>query len=170
MSWQEGHFSFEERSRHEMPRGVHVAVSIESLLMEGARRIDEWSRIVETVPSIDVIPELAPVVDDRDGPLLDLLPHEWQMLTMIDGARDLRSIAATLARDEFEVAKIAYGLASTGVIVLQPPRRVSHDVARSGREASSTRSPGWRWRGSTRSLGVSRRRSRSSSGPCARTR
>jgi hypothetical protein len=125
MSWQEGHFSFEERSRQEMPRGVHVAVSIESLLMEGARRIDEWSRIVETVASIEVVPELAPVADDRAGSLLDLLPHEWHMLTMIDGARDLRTIAATLAREEFEIAKIAYGLASTGVIILQPPRRAS---------------------------------------------
>ena len=30
--------------------------------------------------------------------MLDLLPHEWQVLTMIDGERDLRGIAATLAR------------------------------------------------------------------------
>lgn len=132
MSWQEGHFSFEERSREEMPRGLHVAVSTESLLMEGARRIDEWSRIVDTVASIDVVPELAPIADDREGSFLDLLPHEWQMLTMIDGARDLRSIAANLARDEFEIAKIAYGLASTGVIVLQPPRRGSAALSSAG--------------------------------------
>ena len=48
--------------------------------------------------------------------MLDLLPHEWQVLTMIDGERDLRGIAARLGRDEFEVAKIAYGLATTGII------------------------------------------------------
>jgi hypothetical protein len=29
--------------------------------------------------------------------MLDLLPHEWQVLTLIDGERDLRGIAA-LAR------------------------------------------------------------------------
>ena len=97
MSWREGFFSFEERARDEMPRDTRITVSTESLLMEGARRIDEWSRIADIVPNLDVVPELAPVGDDRGedgGPMLDLLPHEWQVLTMIDGERDLRAIAA----------------------------------------------------------------------------
>jgi hypothetical protein len=54
--------------------------------------------------------------------MLDLLPHEWQVLTMIDGERDLRAIAASLGRDQFEIAKIAYGLASTGVIGVRAAR------------------------------------------------
>ena len=123
MSWREGFFSFEERLREELPGDSRITVSTESLLMEGARRIDEWSRIADVVPNLTVVPELVPVDADRDGTTLDLLPHEWQALTMIDGDRDLRAIAASLGRDEFEIAKIAYGLATTGVIVLQPPRR-----------------------------------------------
>ena len=127
MSWREGFFSFEERSREDLPHDTRIAVSTESLLMEGARRIDEWSRIADVVPNVDVVPELAPVADDRDdgeggsagGPTLDLLPHEWQVLTMIDGDRDLRAIAALLGRDEFETAKIAYGLTTTGVVAIR---------------------------------------------------
>lgn len=119
MSWREGFFSFEERTRDEIPHDIRISVSTESLLMEGARRIDEWSRIEDVIPNLEVIPELAPVDTDRDGgAMLDLLPHEWQVLTIIDGARDLRAIAATLGRDEFEIAKIAYGLATTGVVVV----------------------------------------------------
>jgi len=119
MSWREGFFSFEERPRDDNMRDIRITVSTESLLMEGARRIDEWSRIEDVIPNLDVIPELAPVDTDRDGgAMLDLLPHEWQVLTMIDGERDLRGIAASLGRDEFEIAKIAYGLATTGVIVV----------------------------------------------------
>jgi len=57
MSWKEGFFSFEERSRDEMPRDRRITVSTESLLMEGARRIDEWSRIAETIPNVNVVPE-----------------------------------------------------------------------------------------------------------------
>src|SRR6059058_5401222 len=37
---------------------------------------------------------------------------------MIDTSRDLRGIAAALGRSEFEIAKIAYGLVSTGVVEL----------------------------------------------------
>jgi hypothetical protein len=125
MSWREGFFSFEERSREDIPHDIRITVSTESLLMEGARRIDEWSRIDDVIPNLDVVPDLAPVDSDREGAMLDLLPHEWQVLTMIDGERDLRAIAASLGRDEFEVAKIAYGLATTGVIVvgMAKPRR-----------------------------------------------
>jgi hypothetical protein len=119
MSWREGFFSFEERTREDIPHDIRITVSTESLLMEGARRIDEWSRIEDVIPNLDVVPELAPVDTDREGgAMLDLLPHEWQVLTMIDGERDLRAIAASLGRDEFEVAKIAYGLATTGIVVV----------------------------------------------------
>jgi hypothetical protein len=120
MSWREGFFSFEERPRSEIPE-TRISVSTESLLMEGARRIDEWSRIADTIPNVGVVPQLAPVTNDHEGPALDLLPHEWQVLSMIDGVRDVREIATLLGRDEFEIAKVAYGLARTGVIAARTP-------------------------------------------------
>jgi hypothetical protein len=125
MSWREGFFSFEERSREEMPPDTRITVSTESLLMEGARRIDEWSRIDDIIPNVSVVPELAPVNDEREGAMLELLPHEWQVLTMIDGTRALREIAVGLGRDEFEIAKIAYGLATTGVITVRAGQRTT---------------------------------------------
>lgn len=138
MSWREGFFSFEERIRGDMPSDTRITVSTESLLMEGARRIDEWSRIADLVPNPGVIPELAPVDDNGDtgvasgGSMLDLLPHEWQVLTMIDGERDLRAIAAALGRDEFEIAKIAYGLAMTGIVRVRAAIRMTQEFDISG--------------------------------------
>jgi hypothetical protein len=132
MSWSEGFFSFEERARDEMPSGIRISVSTESLLMEGARRIDEWSRIADTIPHAAIVPELAPVDAEREGSQLDLLPHEWQVLTMIDGVRDLRTIASALARNEFEVAKIAYGLVRTGVVVVRLPAAATRTAQESG--------------------------------------
>src|SRR3982751_6491758 len=79
MSWREGFFSFEERSVSEVPAEATITISTESLLMEGARRMDDGSRIADKVPSLDAVPVLAPV--DRDHPtLLDLLPNEWAVL------------------------------------------------------------------------------------------
>ncbi len=124
MSWREGFFSFEERPVADVPLDARIRISTESLLMEGARRIDEWSRIVDKVPSLGVVPLLAPVEDDRAS-VLDLLPHEWEVLMMIDGERDLRGIARSLGRSEFEIAKIAYGLISTGVVAVRAVERPS---------------------------------------------
>jgi SOS response regulatory protein OraA/RecX len=125
MSWREGFFSFEERSPNDLPqaRDPRIRVSTESLLMEGARRIDEWSRIADKVPSLAVVPVLAPVRDDGEASQLDLLPPEWEVLSMIDGARDLRAIAGVLGRAEFDVARVVYGLVTTGVVEVRTPDR-----------------------------------------------
>ena len=121
MSWREGLFSFQERDIGAVAIDAPVHVSTESLLMEGARRIDEWSRIVDKVPSLAVIPVLATAPDDHPT-RLDLLPSEWEVLAAIDGVADLRGIAATLGRSDFEVAKVMYGLVSTGVVELRDAR------------------------------------------------
>jgi tetratricopeptide (TPR) repeat protein len=115
MSWQEGFFSFSEAEPSDASSEALARISTESLLMEGARRIDEWARIAHKIPNLAIVPILAPIDEDHPS-LLDLLPNEWEMLGMIDGQTDLRGISNRLGRSEFDVAKIAYGLLSTGII------------------------------------------------------
>jgi hypothetical protein len=102
-----------------MRKDIAVRVSTESLLMEGARRIDEWSRMADKIPDARVLPRLAPL---NDGPesFIDLLPREWEVLSIIDGERNLNEIAKRLLLPEFEVAKIIYGMLSTGLIEIPP--------------------------------------------------
>jgi tetratricopeptide (TPR) repeat protein len=130
MSWREGFFSFEERAASDLTssREARIRVSTESLLMEGARRIDEWSRIADKVPSLAVVPVLAAVRDDGQGSQLDLLPPEWEVLSMIDGTRDLRVIASTLGRAEFDIARVVYGLVTTGVVEVRTPDRAKQPL------------------------------------------
>jgi DNA-binding MarR family transcriptional regulator len=120
LSWQEGFFSFAEGTLAGVPADAMVKIRTESLLMEGARRIDEWSRIESHVPHLGVIPGLA-AVEDGAGAQLDLLPAEWEVLAEVDGERDVRQIAGRLARSEFEVARTLFGLVATGVIELRDP-------------------------------------------------
>jgi tetratricopeptide (TPR) repeat protein len=120
MSWREGYFSFTEGPLTDVPTEASVRIPTEALLMEGARRIDEWSRIESRIPHLGVIPRLAPPQQGSQGEL-DLLPPEWEMLAMIDGARDVRAIASELGRSDFEVAKSLFGLESAGLIVLADP-------------------------------------------------
>ena len=118
MSWREGYFSFTEGPLTDVSAEAAFKISTEALLMEGARRIDEWARIEKHVPHLGVIPAYAPTTD---GGGLDLLPAEWEVLALIDGHRDLRAIAATLGRSDFDVAKTLFGLESAGLIVLLDP-------------------------------------------------
>ena len=120
LSWREGFFSFVEQDVAEVPADATVRISAESLLMEAARRIDEWSAIADRVPSLTVVPALAEGAGD-DAPQLDLRLEEWEVLAAMDGERDLRTIAAALGRSELDVAKVAAQLVRARVIEVAEP-------------------------------------------------
>jgi tetratricopeptide (TPR) repeat protein len=130
LSWSEGYFSFEEGEVNETPAEADVRITTEALVMEAARRIDEWSRIETKIPHLGIIPRLAPPAND--GPL-DLIPFEWEVLTAIDGSSDVRGLAITLGKSEFEVAKTLFGLTSAGILSLDDPISERRDHA-GGRE------------------------------------
>lgn len=119
MSWSEGYFSFEDGAPPEKLVEVEVRIPVEAVLMEGARRIDEWSQIQTRIPHLGIIPKLAAA----DGGSLDLHPDEWSILAVIDGDRDVREVAQAIGRPEFEVAKILFGLAAAGLVGLEQPHR-----------------------------------------------
>jgi len=120
MGWDEGYFRFEERAGIGQGR-LLAQVRVESLLMEGARRIDEWTRLESKVPGPEAVPVLAPAAEREAAPL-DLRTEEWEVLAEIDAHRDIRQIAADLGRSAFDVAKTIYGLVSTGVLQVQEQR------------------------------------------------
>ncbi|MGE5926872.1 MAG: DUF4388 domain-containing protein [Gemmatimonadota bacterium] len=120
MGWSEGYFSFSEAPLDEVPTQATLRIPTGALLMEAARRIDEWSRIESKVPHLGVVPRL--VVPDGDSGPMDLLPVEWELLAAVDGARDVRKLATITARSEFDVARSLFGLATAGIIALDDPR------------------------------------------------
>ena len=117
MAWSEGYFKFEERTEIAQHR-LLARVRVESLLMEGARRIDEWTRLESKIPGADAVPTLAPGKDGESTPI-ELRPEEWEVLAEIDGERDLGQIAADLGRSSFDIARTVYGLVSMGVVQVQ---------------------------------------------------
>lgn len=118
LGWSEGFFTFEEGTADAVSREATIRISSESLLLESARRIDEWARIASKVPHLGMVPVLAEPVSEEPGSLV-LIPFEWRVLAAADGRTDLRSIARVLGAPDFDVARALFGLESAGVIVLQ---------------------------------------------------
>jgi tetratricopeptide (TPR) repeat protein len=131
LGWSEGYFIFEECQPEQIPRETDLRISVEALLLEGARRIDEWSRIQGRIAHLGVVPRLAPPVSEEPGSLT-LLPFEWRVLAAADGERDVQGIAMSLGEPEFDVARALFGLASAGVIVLRDPALESAQAAPRG--------------------------------------
>ena len=128
LSWPDGWFRFEEALGDDRPEAA-LPLAVESLLMEGARRIDEWSRIADAVPSSAMVPALAGSAGESTA-RLELLPSEWHVLALVDGETDLRGIAAAAGMSDFDAARIVYGLLRTGVVTLSAPVAAPVDPAR----------------------------------------
>jgi hypothetical protein len=133
VGWREGYFSFVEGESTELPNEARVRIPTESLLMEGARRIDEWSRIESKIPHLGVIPRFASQNQVTQEDYLDLLPLEWEIMAAVDHERDVRGISADLGRSEFDVAKAVFGLESAGILQLEE-QPVAAPVVDEGRE------------------------------------
>ena len=127
LRWSEGYFLFEEGSPCFAAVEAPVRFPTEALLMEAARRMDEWSRIASKVAHLGLVPRLPPPEEQGNEPL-DLIPFEWEVLAAVDGQRDLHSLAEALGRSEFEVARTVYGLTNAGVVVLDDPARPGQEV------------------------------------------
>jgi Domain of unknown function (DUF4388) len=117
LGWTEGQFRFEEGAISEALVESPLRIPTEGLLMESARRLDEWSRIEDKVPHLRVVPKLPPPDTPARGKL-DLMPFEWEVLAAVDGQRDLHTLADLLGKSEFDVARTIYALAESGVVVL----------------------------------------------------
>ncbi len=109
-TWTSGTFSFEAGLTPEVDEFV-LRLNPEGLLLEGARRVDEWSVISRKVPSADAV---FAVVDSPGDGAEPLDPLEQQIISLLDGRRTVRVLADTTAMTEFDVARALYALATAG--------------------------------------------------------
>ncbi len=111
-SWATGTFSFEAGVRPDV-EDVLARINPESLLLEGARRIDEWSLIEKKIPGFDLIFG----VDRTRLPETDLTFSEAQrrILPLLDGARDVRQVVDDSGLSDFVACQAMFGLLTAGL-------------------------------------------------------
>src|SRR6266545_4192045 len=130
-TWSRGTFNFEADVLPER-QDLLVSINPESLLLEGARRVDVWSLIEKKVSSFDLI---FAVDRDRlaisDARLTDL---QQQILPLLDGSRDVNQVIEDCGRGEFEIGKALYGLITAGFV-----RRTGRTASAADRQITDAR-------------------------------
>ncbi len=112
-TWTQGTFHFETDIAPEQ-QDFLVSINPESLLLEGARRVDEWSLIEKKIPSFDLI-----FILDRDRLAIaegQLTDPQTRVLAVLDGSRDVNQVVEDTGLSEFEVGKGLYGLITAGLV------------------------------------------------------
>ena len=119
-SWMDGVFEFSADER--VPdEDILVQMDVESVIMEGCRRIDEWELIFEQLGSLERVPHLAYSDRIEDRGEVTLTAEEWRVLVRIDGRADMNVILRDCGLDRFHGAKVIYSLFSSGLITVSEP-------------------------------------------------
>jgi DNA-binding response OmpR family regulator len=114
--WTHGTFEVEFRP---VDRQDIVPTSTQGLLMEGMRRVDEWGRLSEQLPSMEVVFEvdretlverLAEIPDELDG-----------ILKLLDGRRSLMDVIDESPFDDLSTLSVISKLYFEGLLIPHEP-------------------------------------------------
>jgi hypothetical protein len=134
--WTDGDYVFDQQDRIDYDREYVRPIQVESLLMEGARMLDEWPIIQKVIRSPELVfqrvavgqrVEPAEDADDveeirdaahakgREGAIRISRP-EWWVYELVDGRRTIGEIVERTFLSDFEGSKAFYDLLSRGLI------------------------------------------------------
>lgn len=129
--WSTGDFQFTPGKESET---VTIDKTNTSLLMEAARRLDEWKVLARKIPGVDHIPVLKP----RDlGEPVTLSPPEWNLVIRIDGRKTVEELARATSSNSFDTAKVLYGLVTSDLVDM----RAGNPAARTATSAADASVP-----------------------------
>ena len=110
--WRDGTFDLEFRRVSLSERTVHRTT--QALLMEGMRRLDEWSRLSELLPSFDAVLEVdAEMLRER---LRDMPDDQNEMVRLIDGKKSVGELLRAHGGDHVEALRKVVDLYFEGMV------------------------------------------------------
>ncbi|HEX4497805.1 MAG TPA: DUF4388 domain-containing protein [Thermoanaerobaculia bacterium] len=110
--WPEGEFVFTPGQETGL---TTIHKSNTNLLMEAARRIDEWQILSKRIPSTRLVPVFTQRATTTS---VSLTPQEWALICKIDERRTIEEVAIGLDMSPFEACKLLYGLITSGLVAL----------------------------------------------------
>lgn len=130
--WNGGTFTFAEENR--LPsHAVTISIDLTNLIMEGARRIDEWEQCVRLLPDKNAVYRV--VATPRDEKI-SLTADEWKILFLINTSRTLEELCHDAEEDPFHVYRVVYGLLANQLIELVPREVMTNDDTFGGGRSS----------------------------------
>lgn len=122
--WRDGEYDFSQDARPDYEKDLAVPMSAESVLMEGARILDEWPMIEKSIRSMQTVwrpanVEIGPVaargpaagpVDGEAAAGVTLSEEERLIHALVDGKRSVQEIVERSTVSEFDTCRILHEL------------------------------------------------------------
>lgn len=125
-TWEEGEFVFLD---DELPAETFVRMNLDVqwIVLEGSRRMDEWIRIRDWVPSPLAVPVL---ICDYEG--LDIDEVDKRILAWVDDDRTVEEISQGAQTSTFMISQTLAQYVQQGVIKVVRPRVIEVEVPAEG--------------------------------------
>lgn len=126
LRWGAGEFSWDAGVVADVE--VPISVSVENLIIEASRRLDELEVITRKIPSEAAVLRMA-ATPPEGAVEINITPEEWRMLVLVNGSRTVHDIAATTGTDDLTAMRSLYGLVSAGLVEVQDPGEETDESA-----------------------------------------
>jgi len=114
LSWQSGSFKFYE-NQFPTDEEITVRLSVENVILEGLRRLDEKNMISDTLPNLDTVYVLSASQAGRSR-AVTMEANEWNTMALLDGRRTLDQICKVSQLGKDETLRILAKLKLAGII------------------------------------------------------
>lgn len=112
--WPDGEFHFVEGETPE-PFGLPVQLNTLNIMMEGARRYDEYAQIVDDLPGDDTVLRLSAIPHLPEGEI-SLTDGDLEVMAAIDGERTVGEIVCATSQGEFVSSKSLHKLITAELV------------------------------------------------------
>jgi hypothetical protein len=114
LSWQSGSFKFYD-NQFPTEEEITVNLSVENVILEGLRRLDEMNMVRETLPDLEAVFTISASQAGRRREV-SLEANEWNIMALVDGRRNLNEVCKLASGQRDETLKQLAHLKLAGLI------------------------------------------------------
>ena len=121
LAWQSGSFKFYE-NQFPTEEEITVSVSVENVILEGLRRIDEMNLVKETLGDLKEVYTISASQGGRTREV-SLHANEWNLMALVDGHRTLEEVSRLSHLDNNTALVTLAQLKLAGLITKTQPKK-----------------------------------------------
>ena len=115
--WDTGTFEFHD-GQPPLQKSMLLSLEVTGIVLEGARRVDEWKRIRFVIKGGDA---LLAAIPEAIAEMLPLSPVDADMLSRLDGYKTIDQLVIEMRVPEFKANKLLFDLYEKGMVSILHP-------------------------------------------------